>query len=68
MDMTQTGTAAISPRLHRAITEAISNERSTLGARIGPWVSEAIFWDLRVAGFANDSGYITDTGRAAVAA
>lgn len=62
--MTTTGT--IARRLHRAITEAITNERPTLGARIGPWTGEAIFWDLRQAGFADDSGYITAAGREAV--
>jgi hypothetical protein len=63
--------------MYAAIESALSEEskrseaagfRTTLRAQTGPWCNENVFWALRQAGYANDSGYITDAGREAFAA
>ena len=48
--------------MRKAIDQAKESATATQPARIGPWVHENVFWALRQAGLANDSGWLTESG------
>lgn len=45
--------------MRKAIDEAKQSATGTHPARIGPWVHENVFWALKIAGYVNDSGWLT---------